>query len=532
MPGKAMPSAAAARRAMARRRQQRLLKKQEEEAEVVASEATPEGETPAPEDSTVVEPQEEKPELPESTPSDLRYGESKTQPRRARTRRRRRRNEYISCRRASTCGPCVPSPYEPESERPTRRPPSPRGRGWSEATTHLRAVGLRGIVSELAQVAADNLTEIWAGGDVVLWWRPSMPSCPSLPSRDSLPSWSSLSTPSFVPAVPRPMLFAGAAAACAAYGATDPSNAAAAAAGAAALASAALAAARQEEFLYAMQVQCDASSVQCEDISTEESSIEGASIEGASIEEEVEMIPDTTKPSFVVEVTTEEASSGRLPLDIFWDAFFKMATLKSQKVIDTHVITRQHVDECESFLYVGLPTLVVFWTAFRAHSILPDKEQLVMACGTRITEENRPQGVLGDAVWNGIMSSKRAYATVKPTEHEIAYLRWHMVTCGMGTTPPEGVVIPAEARRRELMQISAKAQSVAFTVSRQEEFRRRFQDCLQEAASAPGGQRSMAYCGSLLQLESKQGGSWHLPTETGEQTGSSYLFTLTQGTLA
>lgn len=244
------------------------------------------------------------------------------------------------------------------------------------------------------------------------------------------------------------------------------------------------------------------------------------------------MIPDTTKPLLLVESPTQEASSGRLPLDIFWDAFFKMATLKSQKVIDTHVITRQHVDECESFLYVGLPTLVVFWTAFRAHSILPGKEQLMMACGTCITEENRPQGILGDTVWNGIMGTKRAYAAVRPTEEEIAYLRWHMVTCGMGTTPPEGVVIPAEARRRELMQISAKAQSVAFTVSRQEEFRRRFQDCLQEAASAPGGQRSMAYCGSLLQLESKQGGSWHLPTETGEQTGSSYLFTLTQGTLA
>eukprot|EP00756_Hemistasia_phaeocysticola_P005510 Hpha_TRINITY_DN13362_c0_g2::TRINITY_DN13362_c0_g2_i1::g.95601::m.95601 len=522
MPGKAMPSAAAARRAMARRRQQRLLRKQqeeEEETERAASQALPEGEEPPKGDAVqeltvpAPEPQQSPPQAPEQ-----KNEEAKPQPRRARTRRRRRRNEHLSGRRASSCG-CVPgrrasAPHE-DIEQPAKRPPSPRGKGWSEATTHLRAVGLRGIVSELAQVAADNLAEVWAGGEVVVWWRPSLP-CPSLPSCPSLrPSWPSLS----VPAVPKPMLFAGAAAACAAYSATDPTTAAAAAAGAAAVASAAFAAAHQRQ-MQLQQLQQLQQLEMAEEVESSDKSEEGL----------FEDIADTTKPTLQV-VIEEQQSPDRLPLDIFWDAFFKMATLKSQKVMDTHLITRQHVDECESFLYVGLPTLVVFWTALRAQSLAPDQAALVMACGTRITEENRPLGALGETVWHGIMGTKRAYAAVKPTEAEIAFLRWHMVTCGMGTTPPAGVVPPPEARRRELMQISAKAQSVAFTVSRQEEFRRRFHDCLQQAA-APGGEGSVAYCGSLLQLESKQGGSWHLPTETGEQTGSSYLFTLTSGTLA
>ena len=173
----------------------------------------------------------------------------------------------------------------------------------------------------------------------------------------------------------------------------------------------------------------------------------------------------------------------RIALSVVWNSFFNQCYTQGLNALNAKYVKISEFQDREPYLFIGLPGLVVYTCAYRS-AVEVDTDGLVLTNGVELKDNNRPGGAVGNMFWNPAIKLKNRIKELKLKDGEDAFLRYSILRQDVSENKARGILGEAyESRVKELNEIVAITNSMAFNVSRLARYTRRFAEVMERLGS-------------------------------------------------
>ena len=164
-----------------------------------------------------------------------------------------------------------------------------------------------------------------------------------------------------------------------------------------------------------------------------------------------------------------------------WKNYFAMCTKYIRDAITEGLITKDDIESCAPYLFLDIPSYVIFKAIVRSLKKYNNTITFEMADGTVITEKNRPQDILGlgNKVWPIMVSLRNDTKKLKLTDDEIKFMEKYIIV--KNNIDAKMIKLPANcttARITEFHILASKYESFGTTLSIMPTSHRNFGDAM------------------------------------------------------
>ncbi|XP_065838384.1 uncharacterized protein [Oscarella lobularis] len=170
-------------------------------------------------------------------------------------------------------------------------------------------------------------------------------------------------------------------------------------------------------------------------------------------------------------------SDGRVDVELVWDSLMNRAYYFGQHYKSRGLLTKEEFDECEPFLFVGLPALTLFEAALRSVG----HKGLVLAAGIEVDEKSYPPE--HSKIYECLALLRDELEILKLTDLELEVTRQILL---FSSAPDKEVQRKDEVSESRLVLINrlvAKANSVSSSLTQMPFFKEHFKGIMYRLAN-------------------------------------------------
>lgn len=153
-----------------------------------------------------------------------------------------------------------------------------------------------------------------------------------------------------------------------------------------------------------------------------------------------------------------------------WNGFFEMCEQTAIEAVITKLITIDDFESYESYLFIGLSSLVAFNSIERSIGI----NGIKLHSGKIVNIFSRPTDTFSVGVYDTVIDIKGKFNILNPTHHEIMYMKKWLLTVGNETKCAQFASGIPEERLIVLKQFTSHVQSLGTNVTKAPTFHRLF----------------------------------------------------------
>lgn len=183
---------------------------------------------------------------------------------------------------------------------------------------------------------------------------------------------------------------------------------------------------------------------------------------------------------------TQNIMNERINIGKIWDNFFEMCSYQCTDVVTSGLCTIDDIIGCEPYLFIGLPSLVIFRAIKRSQNMTG----IMLSDGIIVTKDNVPTDSFSISVFNEIIKIKNGLKGLNLTDNEYDFIEKWLFTMGNVAKCVEPKGIPPE-KMSEIKVIISMIQSIGTNISMIPSCHRRFGDALTRTVSNRTGNASV-----------------------------------------